>query len=171
MEAWKDIPGYEGKYQASTAGNIRSLDRHITQLGRGGKPFTRLVKGRVLRPGQYCKAGHVSVVLGRKRFGIPVHRLVMLTFVGPCPMGQEVRHLNGHSKDNRLENLAYGTRSENNLDVLRQGKAYRKLTTADAREIKRLLSLGESSRDIAEQFKISIVTVSQIRLGRTHIDA
>ena len=168
MEDWKDIPGYEGKYQASSAGNIRSIDRQITQIGRGGLPSTRLIKGRVLRPGQYCKAGHVSVMLGKKSFGRPVHRLVMLTFVGPPPVNQEVRHLNGNPKDNRLVNLAYGTRSENNLDVLRQGKAYRKLTTADASEIKAMLADGRTGHEIANKYAVSETTISHIKVGRTH---
>lgn len=65
-ELWKDIPGYDGKYQASTMGRIRSIDHKVRGICYfNGKEFYRMVKGRVLKPGQYCKYGHVSVVLGR----------------------------------------------------------------------------------------------------------
>lgn len=167
MEIWKDIPGYEGQYQASTLGRIRSVDRQITQMGRFGKPFTRTMKGRVLRPGRYCKSGHVSVTLGKGAFGKPVHQLVMLTFVGPPPMGMEVRHLNGDPTDNRLCNLAYGTRSENILDVYRIGKRWRKLSKAEALEIKRRLAAGESGAALSREFGVSETSISRLKVGVT----
>ena len=49
------------------------------------------------------------------------HRLVMFAFVGPCPPGQEVRHLDGDKLNPSLDNLVYGTRSENMRDMVRHG--------------------------------------------------
>lgn len=117
-EIWKNIPGYEGKYQVSDLGRVRSLDRSIefpaytlaSGLRRCGS--TRRFKGKILRPGPNS-SGHVSVVLGHGLPGRLVHQLVMLVFIGRCPAGQEVLHLNHAPSDNRLENLKYGTRSEN----------------------------------------------------------
>lgn len=163
IEIWKDIPGHEGKYQASNQGRIRSLTREITQIGRGGKPFTRTIKGRILRPGRYCSSGHVSVVLGRGSNGSPVHQLVMLTFVGPAPLNQEVRHINGIPDDNRLENLVYGTRTENIIDVYKTGKAWRKLTGSQAAEIKIALRNGERASDLAREYDVSQQTISHIK--------
>ena len=63
-EVWKDIPGYEGEYQASTMGRIKSIKR--TVVGKNwytGKQFYRTVPERILKPGRYCKCGHVSVIL------------------------------------------------------------------------------------------------------------
>ena len=101
-EYWKDIPGYVGKYQASTMGKIRSLDRIVNgRCHYTGKKFNRHIKGKVLRPGHYCKSGHLSVVLGRGRAGTPVHQLILLTFEGPAPAGKEVLHINGNPADNR----------------------------------------------------------------------
>ncbi|MBS7226441.1 MAG: HNH endonuclease, partial [Clostridiaceae bacterium] len=59
LETWKDIPGYEGKYQASDMGRIRSLDQKVRGVCHfTGKEFYRNVKGQVLSPGQFCKSGH-----------------------------------------------------------------------------------------------------------------
>ncbi|MFB6473317.1 NUMOD4 domain-containing protein [Paenibacillus glucanolyticus] len=167
LEIWKDIPGYEGQYQASTFGRIRSLDRIISQVGRGGKPFERRLKGRILKPGKYCKTGHLSLPLGRGTNGLPVHQLILLTFLGPVPEGCEVRHLNGVPTDNRLENLIYGSRTENILDVYAIGRAWRVLTTADVLEIRGALASGETGTSIARQFNVSDITVSRIKNGVT----
>lgn len=167
-EIWKDIPRYEGKYQASSFGRIRSLTRPITQIGRGGKPFTRVVKGRILRPASSKSNPHLFVVLGHGANGSQVHQLVAATFLGPQPSKTDVRHLNGNPQDNRPENLSYGTRTENILDVFRVGKAWRKLTRSQADEIKQRLSNGEKGRTLAKEFSVSESIVSAIKLGRVH---
>lgn len=164
QEIWKDIPGYEGRYQASTMGRIRSVDRTITQIGRFGRPFTRRIKGKILRPGR-SKSGHLSVVLGHGAHGSQVHQLVLLTFLGPVPKGMEVRHLNGDPADNRIENLVYGTRTENILDVYAIGKPWRVLTSEEVLEVRTALSRGESGVTISKRFGISESNVSAIRNG------
>lgn len=163
-EIWKDIPGYEGKYQASSAGRVRSVD-HYVRCGPGGTRM-RPVMGQILKPGRYCKSGHVSVVLGKGAAGSPVHQLVALAFLGPCPKGSEVLHADGNPKNNCVDNLRYGTRTENILDVYRQGKAWRKLTAKDALDIKRRLANGEMGSSIARFYNVSATTVSHIKHGR-----
>ena len=165
-EVWKDIPGYEGRYQASTYGRIRSVDREITQLGRWGRPFTRRLKGRVLRPAATKKDPHLYVSLGHGANGSTVHSLVARTFLGPPREGQEVRHLDGDASNNRVENLAYGSRTENILDVFRINRPWRKLSLRDMREIKRRLSAGETGASIARSFGVSENVVSMVKLGR-----
>lgn len=108
LEIWKPIPGFEGIYEVSSTGRVRSLPRVVTE--RGGR--MRKMPGVTLKPGP-SQSGHVSVVLGRNRGSFGVHRLVMLGFKGPCPDGMEVLHKNHTPNDNRLNNLKYGTRSEN----------------------------------------------------------
>ena len=105
MEIWKDIPNYEGKYQVSNLGNVRS--------------FRQSIAPKLLKPGRMFQ-GHLSVALGRNNSQC-VHKLVLLAFVGPAPYKHECRHLNGNPSDNRLENLRWGTRSENILDAVRHG--------------------------------------------------
>ncbi|RQT43146.1 hypothetical protein DF046_36835 [Burkholderia cepacia] len=109
-EQWRDIPGFEGRYQVSDMGRVRSLDRRVRVVPHGIET-TRLVRGRILKPGP-SKSGHLSVVLGRGNTR-SVHALVMLAFEGPCPEGMEVLHLNHTPSDNRRTNLKYGTRGEN----------------------------------------------------------
>ncbi len=69
------------------------------------------------------KFGHYFVVLyiNHKRLVCGVHRLVLKTYVGPCPKDMECRHLNGNPADNRLKNLKWGTRSENSKDSIKHG--------------------------------------------------
>jgi len=111
IEVWRDVPGYEGRYQASDQGRVRSVDHRVRLVTRQAGETTRLVPGRILRPGK-LKCGHVTVALGKGN-SQSVHRIVLLTFVGPCPSGEEGLHLNHTPNDNRLSNLKYGTRSEN----------------------------------------------------------
>lgn len=118
IECWRAIPGYEGIYEVSTLGQLRSLDR----MARTSAGHLKRIAGQPLKQG-YVGAGYPSFVLaknGKKRTRT-VHSLVLLAFVGPRPSGMEVRHLNGMKTDNRLTNLAYGTRSDNVLDTVRHG--------------------------------------------------
>lgn len=108
-ERWADIPGYEGRYQVSDLGRVRSVDHHV-RCGPGGKG-SRLVKGRILRSAPR-KSGHHMVVLGKGN-SCDIHPLVLRAFVGPPPPKHEALHGNHVPSDNRLKNLRWGTRSEN----------------------------------------------------------
>lgn len=164
-EIWKDIPGYEGSYQASSLGRIRSVDRCITQKSRYGLPVTRKLKGRVLRPSGSKKDPHLFVALGHGKNGSTVHSLVAATFLGPCPPGCEVRHLDGDPLNNRIDNLAYGNRSENILDVYRVGKRWRKLSLPEIQNIFRRSREGEPCKALAAEYNVSENTVYKIRKG------
>lgn len=126
---WAPIPGFEGRYEASDTGLIRSLDRVIEarhgSRGRPGEsvPGTRRIKGRVLKPGRIGTSDHRHVVLDG-RADRTVHSLVLETFVGPRPPGMEARHVNDDPTDNRLENLCWGTRSENSHDAIRNERHF-----------------------------------------------
>lgn len=117
-EIWKTVPGYQGYYEVSDQGNVRSLDRVV-----GHKLYGRQVlKGQPLRAGD-TGDGHLKVSFSKD--GIEksyfVHRLVLETFVGPCPEGMEACHENGQPADNRLANLSWGTKSKNMRDIVRHG--------------------------------------------------
>ncbi len=168
-EEWKDIPGHEGLYQASSLGRIRSLTRVVySRNWYARQPFPRTITGRILKPGRYCKTGHLSVVLGRRTAGRPVHQLVMEAFVGPAPDGMEVCHINGDPADNRLINLRYDTRRNNILDVYRQGKRWRKLNLNDVSRIRFALFCGWRGSDLAREYYVSQSCISAIKTGRSY---
>ncbi len=117
-ERWLPVDGYEGIYEVSDLGRVRSIDRVTTARDGRSMRWT----GRVLSLG-YKPAGYPCVKLSRNNVhtSFDVHFLVTLAFLGRRPLGHEVRHLNGDARDARLENLTYGTHSENNLDMRRHG--------------------------------------------------
>lgn len=120
MEKWKDIEGYEGYYQVSNRGRVRSVDR-IVRHSKGG-PYK--LKGRILRPRPVDKYGHVQVFLcknGLQRSAY-IHRLVLAAFVCPCPAGKECLHGAAGISDNSIGNLKWGSRSENQLDKNRRDR-------------------------------------------------
>lgn len=117
-EVWKPVVGYEGLYEVSDQGNVRSLFR--AGVARNGTNYWS--KGRMMKPSP-DKWGHLQVGLNNNTSPKVrrVHNLVMEAFVGPRPEGMETRHLNGIPSDNRLSNLTYGTRSENRMDMVKHG--------------------------------------------------
>lgn len=120
-ESWLPVVGYEGRYEVSNQGRVRSLDRErLRNIGSGVE--TNKLKGRILRA---CRrrSGHYACSLGDgKRQSVRVvHQLVLEAFVGPRPEGYEACHNNGDPSDNRVENLRWDTKSANALDSVRHG--------------------------------------------------
>lgn len=118
-ERWLPIPGYEGSYEVSDMGRVRSLDRVIH--ASNGTAYRK--PGRLLRLVPFTN-GHLYVNLckpGVSSRTKSVHRLVLTAFVGPCPEGMECCHNNGVHSDNRLVNLRWDTRSANMNDRFRHG--------------------------------------------------
>lgn len=119
MEQWRDVIGYEGYYQVSNLGRVRSVDR-VVRHSRGG---TRKLKGKILRLSPMDGGGHLAVHLCKKgtRLDIGVHRLVAAAWIGPRPIGQQVRHGSNGVSDNSVSNLCYGSCQEDCLDKRRDG--------------------------------------------------
>lgn len=176
-EVWQNIAGYEGLYQVSDLGRVRSLDRVVL---RSGKPLR--LRGRILQAGR-VKAGYLLVVLCREGREVSrfVHDLVLETFRGPPSRRQQCRHLNGDPSDARLENLAWGTPVQNQADRVLHGTSNRgsrngqsKLSEADALEIRHLWGTGDLSlQEIGNRFQVSKSAVWGIVHGKdwSHLPA
>lgn len=123
VERWRDIPGYEGKYQASTEGRVRSLPRTIVQASSTGKLFARRFPGR-LKKATVREDGYSHLVLASE-FGqqtILTHRVVARTWlVNPMDL-PEVNHKNFKKTDNRPTNLEWCDRRENVAHAVAGGK-------------------------------------------------
>jgi len=161
-ERWKDICGFEGVYQISTHGRIRRFWRNAP----GGY--------KMLNPWIDRKTGYqrIDLCVGGKKDIRRVHQLVLATFVGPMHSGMEGRHLDGNRQNNYLDNLRWGTKSENQQDRKLHGTDNRgvgntKLTISQVREIKGLLLSGDKThREIAALFGIKRSTVTDINTGK-----
>jgi hypothetical protein len=116
-EIWKSVPGYEGVYEVSDQGRVRSLDRLCPHALHGEARR----KGRVLR--HAISNGYPSVTLhwGGRAEQWPVYRLVAAAFLGPLPDGLDTCHNDGDRANSRLSNLRYDTRSGNLLDSVKHG--------------------------------------------------
>lgn len=109
-ENWADIKGYEGMYQVSDMGRVRSLQRDYR------------TEDKILKP-RPDKKGYLRVALCKnsKCIDRKVHQLVLEAFVGPRPYGFVACHWNDQKDDNRLSNLRWGTESANMYDRVRNG--------------------------------------------------
>ena len=116
-EQWRPIPGFEGYYEASDLGRIRSLDRYVVRGGHRHRAY-----GRILRPVRAGKGyWYVSLCGPAGQVREAVHRAVLAAFVGPCPSEHEAMHLDGDPGNNQLANLRWSSRSENILDNVARG--------------------------------------------------
>lgn len=173
-EVWKDIPGYEGCYQASTHGRIRSVARPVFRKdGHSGYAVWQYA-GRILRV-RPKESGHLNVSLGARNTK-KVHRLVLETFVGPCPAGHECLHADGNPANNRLDNLRWGTRLDNRADMRAHAQLYRRrqgatwLSEETIRAIKRELSAPErpTQKILARKYGVHVNTICNINRKYTH---
>ncbi len=155
-ENWRDVPTYEGRYEVSDLGRVRSV-AHMTKQGR---------RGGCVRKLRADKDGYLLVDLWRGDEGktLKVHRIVLSAFVGPCPEGHEACHFPDRSRSNNaLSNLRWGTDSENSLDAVRHGTHGRLKFGVDV--VQRIFALreaGHTHRQIAESLKCSKPYVEKV---------
>lgn len=163
MEIWKDVIGFEGSYQVSNIGRVKSIDRKRWN----GFKFIQ-IKGQILKP---MENEYLRVSLSGKYFAI--HRLMCLAFLEK-PLGKDfVNHKNGDKYDNRIENLEWCTKSENSIHSFKNGfqnpivgskHTNSKLNENQAKEIK-YGHTDLTQTEIANLYGIDRSKVYQIRKG------
>lgn len=155
MSNWKAVVGFEGLYEVSDLGQVRSVKtrrlKAYTKHIYDSRPFMNLWrdgKQKIMRP----------------------HALVLTAFVGPRPDGMECCHNDGNSWNNRLENLRWDTPRNNQLDRIKHGTSNRgercaaaKLTEAQVRAIRADTRL---QREIAAEYGVKENTISRIKSGK-----
>lgn len=172
MEEWKPVKGFEGHYDVSSEGRVRSLPRK--RYSYGGREWMQ--PGRIVKPTEVVDKGYLVVSLcmdGYKRRHY-VHSLVLTAFVGERPTSSDhTRHLDGNPANNRVENLKWGTPKENGEDKATHGsqkgtKHHRnRYSETQIRQAKALLDLGTMTlREVQAATGIPVTTLSQVKHGR-----
>lgn len=183
MTAWKEIPGFEGLYEISSDGQVRSLARFRSD---GWWMVSRILRPCINRGGYAM----VSLFLFGKAHGRTVHRLVATAHLGSPPSPKsETRHLNGNRLDNRVENLSWGNAQENAADREAHGRTARgqshgrytkperascgshhpgaRLTEDQVVDIRRCWGNKESTYQLARRFSVSRRTIKGIIAGKS----
>lgn len=152
-EEWRDVADFPG-YRVSNYGSVTSVNKTL-KLRQSGRYLTVSL----------CRDGEVHDHL--------VHRLVLTTFTGAQPTA-EARHLNGTPHDNRLANLAWGTKADNMQDAARHGtagvwmKGRAMLEPFEVEAVRLMRAKGEKLAEIAKTFGLDKRQVSAICLNKTY---
>jgi hypothetical protein len=159
-ERWVAVVGFEGLYEVSDQGRVRSLDRWLPHNHGEG----RWMRGQVLNPSvNHARGGYLQLHLagGGRRASKAVHLIVAHAFLGPPPPGMQAAHENGRVMDCRLANLSYKTPAQNCEDkirhgTLRFGEAHYKarFKESDVQAIRRLAKTGATSAGLAALYGV-----------------
>lgn len=157
-EIWKDIEGFEGKYQISNTNKVKS-----NHFGKS------IILKPALNTGGY---NSVSLSLNNKAKSVTLHRLIMTAFIANPDNKLQVNHINGIKSDNRVENLEWNTQSENINHAIRLGlkrdigekSSLSKLTEKEVLEIRE----SDLSKDeLCLQYNIVESCIRSIKTRRT----
>lgn len=162
-EEWKDIPGYEGFYQASSLGRIKGLKRIVNH----GKNGTMVLAEKILKPFINDSGYSVVSLSNFGRLTRTSHRLVALAFIPNPENKPEINHKNGIKNDNRPDNLEWATSLENKAHALDLGlikigsdRVQSKLTEVQVLEIRSIKNTKQ--QDVANMFNVTKETISAI---------
>jgi len=156
VEIWLPIRGYEGYYEISDWGRVKSLKRKYCP------------EEMFLTPCPNAQ-NYLHVILSKegKQYTAKIHVMVATHFLGDRPKGLDIHHLDGNKHNNHVSNLAYITHHENILHAWESGlaKAHHnnsKLTVGQVQSIRRLAKQGVSQKRLAKVFKVSPSTIGAI---------
>lgn len=146
MEEWKDIKGFEGKYKVSNESRVKSIDRVII-TGRGARHYNEHILFPSIKDGYEV----INLSVGNEIIQKRVHCLVAEAFI-PNPDNKPcVDHINGNRQDNRIENLRWCTKEENNnfeLAIKNKKEAHKNQTNENL--IKPVIQINKDGEIIAE---------------------
>lgn len=117
-EEWKDVIGFEGLYQVSSLGKLKSLSRDF--IGKTGRKYKR--NGCVRKCFHDAKRGYMKAFLYKngQNYSMSIHRLVAMAFIHNPQLKPCINHKNGVHSDNRVENLEWVTYSENTVHSFKE---------------------------------------------------
>lgn len=168
---WKDIEGFEGLYQISNLGRVKSLSR--MKKSKHGTMYMIKEKFLIHRKDKY---GYFKLILSNngKQFNKFSHRLVAESFIPNINNKPCVNHIDGNKQNNSVENLEWCTNKENTQHALKTGLLNpvsgenhfkTNLTALDVKEIKKLIANGASNNKIAKKFNVHRNTITKIKIG------
>ena len=172
MEEWRPVVGWEGRYEVSDMGNVRSLRGGRGHLRKKPFPIKQWLKTGDSKWGK----GYWVVALCRDNRTAfrRVHRLILEAFVGPCPPGHESSHLNGNPFHCTLANLAWETLSENQQRKRDHGTSRigpsvsAKLTEDMVREARRKRQeWGTPHEELAREYGVCRTAIRNAISGKT----
>lgn len=174
-EIWKDIDGYEGYYQVSNYGNVRSLTRIVTKCDGS----SLLVKGRIMSLGHGKNNLYLCVSLSKNcsHKHVIVHRIVAAAFIGDIPDSFEINHIDGNVQNNHVSNLEIVTHQQNiDHSVLSglkhdygEAHVHAKLTNEQANLIRKRCMNGEMQKDLAVEYGVSKQAINNIVHYKSYI--
>lgn len=164
IEKWKQVVGFEGLYEISNLGRVKSLPRFKTS----GGIMSPIIDGIGYLGVNLCK--------NNRRYRRKIHRMILEAFIGPCPCGMEGCHNDDNKTHNNLFNLRWDTHRNNIQDAQINGRGFSrgshhgraKLTETQIRKIKQLFQSGQyMQKEIADLFGISRSNISCIIRNKT----
>lgn len=181
VESWRAVTGFEGLYEVSNLGRVRSLDAVFFVYSKQvGRVVERRLKGRIRKLSKNTK-GYPIVTLGSKSGHTKaVHKLVAIAWIGPYPEGAEVNHKNGIKTDCRKANLEYVTGKQNVSHAFQTGlhsgfgeTHFRAVLTVELVKQIRALPSTIKSRQLATQLGLPYDAIRKARKGITwkHVTA
>ena len=165
MDEWRGVPNWEGCYEVSSAGCVRSVEREVAFSDGRVRRFPSVVRATYPDTFGYAK---VTLKQGARQERVLIHHLVAAAWHGPRPAGMVVCHGDGNRTNNSAANLRYDTTAGNRADSVSHGTAIRptmrKFTdeqVAAIRDLRGRLPLA----GVATQFGVSKTHVCNIQLG------